>query len=59
MTVIAGIDMGKEDPERVGAIPGFGPRMVESVCQFLADPEQRALLSRLRERGVGRPQPRA
>jgi DNA ligase (NAD+) len=46
-----------ETRETVAAIAGFGPKMVESVVRFLADPEQRALLEKLRERGVSRPQP--
>jgi DNA ligase (NAD+) len=45
--------------ERVGSIHGFGPKMVESVVQFLMDPEQRGLMKKLSDRGVGRPQPRA
>jgi len=43
--------------ERVDAIAGFGPKMVESVVRFLFDPEQRAVLEKLRARGVSRPQP--
>jgi len=45
--------------EHVDAIHGFGPKMVDSVVSFFEDPEQRALLGKLVERGVGRPQPRA
>ncbi len=41
----------------IANISGFGPKMVESVVGFLFDPEQRALLEKLRERGVSRPQP--
>ncbi len=44
--------------ERVGAIHGFGPKMVESVVAFMEDPEQRTLMQKLVERGVGRAQPR-
>jgi DNA ligase (NAD+) len=44
--------------EHVAAIHGFGPKMVDSVVAFLADPAQRALLGKLAELGVGRPQPR-
>jgi DNA ligase (NAD+) len=44
--------------EHVGAIHGFGPKMVDSVVGFLEDPVQRALMSKLVELGVGRPQPR-
>lgn len=43
--------------EIVGGIAGFGPIMAESVTAFLFDPEQRALLEKLRDRGVSRPQP--
>jgi DNA ligase (NAD+) len=39
------------------AISGFGPKMVESVVKFLFTPESRALLEKLRERGVSREQP--
>ena len=39
------------------AISGFGPKMVESVVKFLFAPESRALLEKLRERGVSREQP--
>ncbi|HEX4446931.1 MAG TPA: NAD-dependent DNA ligase LigA, partial [Polyangiaceae bacterium] len=44
--------------EHVGAIHGFGPKMVDSVVKFLENPEQRALMGKLAELGVGRPQPR-
>jgi DNA ligase (NAD+) len=43
--------------EHVDAIHGFGPKMVDSVVRFLEDPEQRALMKKLSELGVGRPQP--
>jgi DNA ligase (NAD+) len=43
----------------VSAIAGFGPKLVESVRAFLAEPVKRRLLERLRELGVSRPQPRA
>ncbi|MES1187023.1 MAG: helix-hairpin-helix domain-containing protein, partial [Myxococcales bacterium] len=39
------------------AIAGFGPKMVESVVQFLFAPESRALLEKLAARGVSREQP--
>jgi DNA ligase (NAD+) len=45
--------------EHVGQIRGFGPKMVDSVAAFFFDPEERALLGKLRELGVGKPQPRA
>jgi DNA ligase (NAD+) len=44
--------------ERVDSIRGFGPKMVESVVQFLADGEQRGLMEKLLASAVGRPQPR-
>ncbi len=44
--------------EHVGHIRGFGPKMVESVVQFLEDTPQRRIMEKLVERGVGRPQPR-
>ncbi|MFO7178518.1 MAG: NAD-dependent DNA ligase LigA [Pseudomonadota bacterium] len=47
-----------EITERVSAIAGFGPKMVESVRAFLTDPESRKLLERLSKLGVSRPQPR-
>jgi DNA ligase (NAD+) len=43
----------------VSGIAGFGPKLVESVRAFLADPVKHRLLVRLRELGVSRPQPRA
>ncbi len=46
-----------EARDRVDAIAGFGPVMVESVVRFLFDPDQRALLEKLRARGVSVPQP--
>lgn len=47
----------EEIETRVGAIAGFGPKMVESVKGFMADPTSRALLEKLRLRGVSRRQP--
>jgi DNA ligase (NAD+) len=44
--------------ENVGAIRGFGPKMVDSVAMFLHDPEQRALMRKLLDFNVGGPQPR-
>ena len=44
--------------EHVGTIRGFGPKMVDSVAQFMSDPLQRALMDKLVKLGVGRPQPR-
>jgi DNA ligase (NAD+) len=43
---------------RVAAISGFGPKLVQSVKDFLLDPTSRRLLDRLREFDVSRPQPR-
>lgn len=47
----------EEIETRVGNIAGFGPKMVESVREFLTDPESRALLEKLHAHGVSRPQP--
>ena len=44
--------------ERVDAIRGFGPKMVDSVVAFAGDEVQRRLMQKLVELGVGRPQPR-
>jgi DNA ligase (NAD+) len=41
----------------VSGIAGFGPKMVESVVEYLFEPESRRLLEKLRERDVSRPQP--
>jgi DNA ligase (NAD+) len=49
----------EETREHVGGIRGFGPKMVDSVVQYFVDPDVRALLAKLLERQVGRPQPRA
>lgn len=38
-------------------IHGFGPGMVEEVGRFLGDPQQRALLEKLLERGISTDQP--
>jgi DNA ligase (NAD+) len=50
------------DPEavarEVGAISGFGPKLVESVQRYLADPVSRTLLERLKALGVSRAQPK-
>jgi DNA ligase (NAD+) len=46
--------------ERVDDIRGFGPKMVESVALFFQDEEQRKVMGKLLERGVGlHAQPRA
>jgi DNA ligase (NAD+) len=44
--------------EKVSGVSGFGPKMIESVRAFLADPKERALLEKLLERGVSRAQPK-
>lgn len=44
--------------EHVANIHGFGPKMVESVAAFFADPDQRRIMEKLVELGVGRPQPK-
>jgi DNA ligase (NAD+) len=49
----------EEAREHVGAIRGFGPKMVDSVVEFLHDDEQLALMQKLVKLGVGKPQPRA
>jgi DNA ligase (NAD+) len=47
----------EETREHVDAIRGFGPKMVDSVVEFLNDPEQLARMRKLVELGVGRAQP--
>jgi len=47
-----------EAAERIDSIAGFGPKMVESVVRYLFEPQSRALLEKLRERGISRAQPR-
>jgi DNA ligase (NAD+) len=44
--------------EHVGAIHGFGEKMVDAVVAFLADESERAVLAKLVARNVGRPQPK-
>lgn len=48
----------EEARERVSGIHGFGPKMVDSVVEFLRDESERAVMQKLLERGVGRPQPK-
>jgi DNA ligase (NAD+) len=48
----------EEVAERLAGVSGFGPKMVESVRAYLANPVERALLERLRSHGVSRPQPK-
>lgn len=47
----------EEAREKVGAIHGFGEKMVDSVVEFLRDPQERAVLEKLLARDVGREQP--
>lgn len=47
----------EEAESRIGAIAGFGPKMVQSVREFLFDPSSRSLLEKLKARGVSRAQP--
>lgn len=49
----------EELTERIDAIGGFGPKMLESVQQFFADPERRKLLEKLAAHGVSKPMERA
>lgn len=48
---------GDQIESRLGSISGFGPKMIESVRAALADPIRRAVLLRLRERGVSTEEP--
>lgn len=41
----------------ISAISGFGPKMVDSVVEYLQAPESRALLEKLKARDVSREQP--
>jgi DNA ligase (NAD+) len=47
----------EEIREKVGAIHGFGEKMVDCVVDFFKDEAERAVLEKLRARGVSRPQP--
>jgi DNA ligase (NAD+) len=47
-----------EVDERLTSIAGFGPKMAASVQRYLKDEASRALLTRLAELGVSKPQPR-
>jgi len=47
----------EEAESRVGAIAGFGPKMVQSVSEFLFSPSSRRLLEKLQARGVSQAQP--
>jgi DNA ligase (NAD+) len=44
--------------EKVGGIHGFGSKMVDAVVGFLKDPAERHILEKLRDRAVGRAQPK-
>lgn len=46
-----------EAREKVGSIHGFGGKMVDSVVEFLREPQERAVLEKLLARKVGREQP--
>lgn len=46
-----------EAREKVGSIHGFGEKMVDSVVEFLREPQERAVLEKLIARNVGREQP--
>ncbi len=48
-----------ETREQVSAIFGFGPKMVDSVAQFLGDPTHHELLKKLAKLSVSTPEPRA
>jgi DNA ligase (NAD+) len=48
----------EEAREQVGHIHGFGPKMVDSVVEFLADETQRRLMQKFLEQGISSPQPR-
>jgi DNA ligase (NAD+) len=43
---------------RLASVTGFGPKMIDSLCSALADPNQRAVLQKLLERSVSTPQPK-
>jgi DNA ligase (NAD+) len=44
--------------EHVASIHGFGPKMVDSVAEFMRNDAERAVMQKLVARNVGRPQPR-
>lgn len=48
----------EEAREKVGSIHGFGPKMVDSVVEYLKVESERALMQKLVARDVGRPQPK-
>ncbi len=48
----------EEAREKVGGIHGFGAKMVEAVVTFLQDPAERQIMEKLRDRNVGRAQPK-
>jgi len=47
----------EEAREKIGSIHGFGQKMVDSVVDFLREPQERAILEKLLARNVGREQP--
>jgi DNA ligase (NAD+) len=48
-----------EAREALQSVSGFGPKMIDSLWETLADPNQRAVLDKLIARGVSTPQPKA
>lgn len=48
----------EEAREKVSSIHGFGPKMVDSVIDFLKNEDERKLMKKLLDRHVGQPQPR-
>lgn len=57
-TVLRWSEDEAEAREKISGIHGFGPKMVDSVVEFLQDEDERRLMRALKEHGVGRPQPR-
>jgi DNA ligase (NAD+) len=49
---------GEAVAREVGSISGFGPKLVDSVQRYLADPATKVLLRRLKALDVSRPQPK-
>jgi len=48
-----------EARSELSAVSGFGPKMIDSVWDALGDPNQRAVLKKLRDRNVSTAQPKA
>ena len=55
---VAARQLADDVAREVGAISGFGPKLVDSVRRYLADPVSRSLLERLKALSVSTPQPR-